>query len=610
MAKIDGLILGLGAAWLGGFWFMASDGPHSAPPAAPVALASAAAPSAAPVEGGGAALMEAAQTGDLETARRLIDQGVDVNAADADQGVPLHWAVYYEDRAMTELLLANGADPTTANREGSTPLMLAAMNGDAETLRMLLDAGAAVDGRMPNGETALMFAAGTGVTEPIELLLDRGADIEAKESLRGTTPLMWAAAAGNTDAVRLLISRGADVSATSARAALGRGPYLAPSAQSRITAYRIGYGEESANVSEVERLRARASFLDQDASERLRELQREEVVDPDAPPPLDTGAAQRGGGLTALVFAARNGDMATAQALIEAGANVNQTTAYGWTPLLTAVQNRYYRLAAYFLEQGADPNIQTGGGWSPLYIAVDNRNIEGGDYPTRRPDMDHFEMIRTLLDKGADPNLRMKSSTETRTVFTNQWLREEGATPFLRAAQSSDLEVIRLLLDHGADPNIATDAGVTPLMVASGIGWVEGITYEWSRERNREVVQLLLDLGADVNAADTTDGRTALMGAAHKGRPEIIELLVTHGADLAARDVGSRDSVHKLYGARWSALDYADGLVRVGVQSASPQPEASALLRRLMTERGIEVPPEGRTLDSICIVDVCQPEPT
>jgi hypothetical protein len=149
-------------------------------------------------------------------------------------------------------------------------------------------------------------------------------------------------------------------------------------------------------------------------------------------------------------------------------------------------------------------------------------------------------------------------------------------------------------------------------MVASGIGWVEGITHEWSPEQNYEVVKLLLELGNDVNAQanEGGDGRTALMGAAHKGRTDVIQLLVDAGADLSARDGGSRDSVHKLYGARWSALDYADGLVRVGVQSAMTQPEASALLRRLMVEQGLEVPPEGRTLDSICIVDVCQPEPT
>lgn len=189
-------------------------------------------------------------------------------------------------------------------------------------------------------------------------------------------------------------------------------------------------------------------------------------------------------------------------------------------------------------------------------LGSDNRNIEGGDYPTRRPDMDHLDYIKLLLAKGADPNLRMKSSTETRTIFTHQW--------------------------------------------------VEGVTFEWSPEQTLEVVKLLLELGADVNAQDTLDYRTALMGAAHKGRNDVVQLLVDHGAKLDTRDIGSRDSIHALAGVTWQAIDYADGLVRVGVQSAIAHPETAALMRTLMQERGLPVPPEGRTLESICITDVCK----
>jgi hypothetical protein len=119
-------------------------------------------------------------------------------------------------------------------------------------------------------------------------------------------------------------------------------------------------------------------------------------------------------------------------------------------------------------------------------------------------------------------------------------------------------------------------------------------------------VKLLLDLGADVNAKDSDDGRTALMGAAHKGRTDVIRLLVERGADLATRDIGSRDSIHKLAGVTWQAVDYADGLVRVGVQSAIAHPEAAALLRELMLQAGVPAPPAGRTFDSICVTDLCR----
>ncbi|HLF11531.1 MAG TPA: ankyrin repeat domain-containing protein, partial [Gammaproteobacteria bacterium] len=312
-----------------------------------------------------------------------------------------------------------------------------------------------------------------------------------------------------------------------------------------------------------------------------------------------------GGGLTPLVFAARQGDIASTRLLLAAGADVNQVTEYGWTALLTAIQNRYYHLGVFLLENGADPSIANHGGWTPLYIATDNRNIEGGDYPTRKPDMDHLDLIELLLDRGADPNARMKSSTETRTIFTHQWLHEEGATPFLRAAQSGDLTLLRLLLAHEADPLIGTEDGTSPLMVASGIGWVEGVTYEWSPAQTLETVKLLLELGNDVNAHNL-DGQTALMGAAHKGRNDVVQLLVDDGADPAAHDIGSRDTIHVLAGVTWQAIDYADGLVRVGVQSAIPHPETAALLRGLMTARGLPVPPEGRTLESICVTDLCK----
>lgn len=142
-------------------------------------------------------------------------------------------------------------------------------------------------------------------------------------------------------------------------------------------------------------------------------------------------------------------------------------------------------------------------------------------------------------------------------------------------------------------------------MVASGIGWVEGVTYEWSPAQTLATAQLLLTLDVPVNAQNL-DRQTALMGAAHKGRNDIVQLLVDNGADLALHDIGSRDTLHTLAGITWQAIDYADGLVRVGVQSAIPHPETSAFLRRLMTERGLPVPAEGRTLDSICVVEICK----
>jgi ankyrin repeat protein len=167
---------------------------------------------------------------------------------------------------------------------------------------------------------------------------------------------------------------------------------------------------------------------------------------------------------------------------------------------------------------------------------------------------------------------------------------------------------MKLLLAYGADPMTITDHGDTALTAAAGIGWVEGVTYEQSGSENLEAIKLLIDLGLDPNHANN-DGRTPLMGAALKGRNEVVQFLVDKGARLDTRDGGSRDTENLgsiLAGHTFQALDYADGLVRVGVQSAIARPETSALIRKLMTERGMPVPPPNRTVDSICIVEICK----
>jgi ankyrin repeat protein len=560
-------------------------------------------------------LADAAMREDNVAAERLIKSRADVNEAQPDGSTALHWAAYHGDAKLTAKLLAAKANPGAVTDTGMTPLSLACESGNAEVVRALLKAGADANQTLANGETPLMMAARTGRVPILEVLLANGAQIDAKEKLRGTTALMWAAANSNPNAVRFLVSKGADLSLRSATTPPGRNPYLAPPGRERIQEFIDGTGLRGAIVEQDKTdtsdplSREDAEKAKEEAKKRFEEeiaAARAAVARFPKPAPYSKRGPKQFGGLTPLLFATREGDMESVKILLDAGADVNQTSEYGWTALLVATQNRYYKLGAYLLQRGADPNIQNVGGWNPLYIATDNRNIERGEYPTRKPDMDHLEYIKLLLAAKANPNQRMHSSTETRTVFTNQWLFEEGATPFLRAAQSGDTVLMKLLLEHGADPSIPTDHKVTPLMVASGIGWVEGVTYEWSPEQTLEAVKMLLDLGADVNAQDELDGRTALMGAAHKGRNDVVQLLVDRGADLSLHDIGSRDSIHALSGLTWQAIDYADGLVRVGVQSAIGHPETSQLLRQLMKARNLPVPPEGRTLASICITDLCK----
>jgi ankyrin repeat protein len=543
----------------------------------------------------GSPIADAAMKGDRTAVRALIAQKADVNAPQLDGATALQWAAYNNDLEMADILIAAGANVKAANREGATSMYLASLEGSAPMMEKLLQAGADANAPGPQGETPLMLASRSGNLDAIGVLLDHKADVNAKEKLRGTTALLWASEQGHAKAMKLLIGHGADFGAASN-----------PDTRNARNNVQIGLQQQFKRNAANQRRKGGqvddAAAADDDDGAALYSR---------GPAPTD------GGGLTALVYAARQDCLECAKILLDAGADVNQQTHYGWTALLTATQNRHYQLAAYLMERGANTNIANNGGWTPLYLATDNRNIESGDYPVRTPDMDHLDFIKRLLEKGANVNARIcgarstpdacvGDTTETRTNFTMQWLLEDGATPFLRAAQSGDVTLMKLLLAHGADPKIFTAHNVSPLAVAAGIGWVQGITFEWSEQENLEAVRLCLDLGIDANFQDE-DGRTALHGAAHKGRPQVIQMLVDHGAQLDIRDLGSRDSRGVNIGKTWIPLDWARGLVRVGVQSAIAQPEAEKLLVKLMTEKGLPIPPPITT--SICFtkgVDSCQ----
>jgi ankyrin repeat protein len=610
---------------------------------------------------------DAAAKGDKAAVRTLLAQKADVNAPQVDGATALHWAIYRDDEELVDLLIRSGANVKAANRDGVTPLAMASLYGKPAMILKLLKAGADASEVGPNGQTALMLAARNGNPDAIKVLVEGGAKVNARETLRGTTALMWAAEQKHPLAVKALLAGGADFNAKSAGAGLPRN-YLAPRVNTvavQQAKERYARAAAAGRTYEEQLKWERENGMNVGGptiGEQLARLQQQEAAAA-APVPAATaapaaaapaapargngggrgrGGAGRGGaaaggvarggaagagedeqddsevvvaglvgsgggGLTALIFASREGDLESTKLLLDAGAAINQTTEYGWTPLLTATNNRHYVLGKYLMERGADVNKANKGMWTPLYLATDNRNIEGGDYPVPKPDMDHLEYIRLLLEHGADPNKAAKDNTLTRTIFTMQWFFEDGCTPFVRASQSSDTELMQLLLDWGADPFIPTAFGDTALTAAGGIGWVEGVTYERSQKENLEAIKMLVYLGLPVNGANR-DGRTALMGTAMKGRNEALQFLVDHGAKLDQRDGGSRDTntaSSKLAGHTWIALDYADGLVRVGVQSAVNRADTAMLIRKLMTDRGLPVPPPNRVVDSICVVELC-----
>jgi ankyrin repeat protein len=617
----------------------------------------------APQVDGATALHWAVYRQDVELTGILIRAGANVKAVNRTNVSPLEMAALYGNAALIDALVKAGADAKRRGPNGETMLMFAARSGSPQAIKVLLEAGAEVNARETvRGTTALMWAVEQKHPDAVKALLAAGADPNAKSGGAGlprnymanrvnvrTVDMAQerrkrAAAQGRTYEEQLVFEQkqgidlggqrglaqalgpdgqpiagrqgGADQQAAPAAtqpAAPATPPATAPAApQPAQPSPAAGQGQ-GPGLGQGRGRGAGAGGGQGAAPGRGQGQGQGQQPDPDDDADdsevIVAGlVGSGGGGLTPLVFAAREGDLESGKALVDAGANINQTTEYGWTPLLTAVNNRNYQLAAYLLDKGADPKIANKGGWTPLYLAVDNRNIEGGDYPVPKGDMDHLEIIRRLLDKGANPNAKVKDNTLTRTIFTMQWFFEDGATPFVRAAQSSDIELMTLLLKYGADPKAATANGDNALTACAGIGWVEGVTYERSAKSNFEAIKMLLDLGLDPNHANN-EGRTPLMGAAMKGRTDVITLLVEKGARLDAHDKGSRDTdkvASIAAGHTWQALDYAEGLVRVGVQSAVFRTEASKLLRQLMAERNLPVPPIDRTINSVCVVALCQ----
>lgn len=483
---------------------------------------------------------DAAMQKNRDAVRAFLEKKADVNAPQADGTTALHWAARWDDSEMAGLLIRAGANVQAANHDGATPLFLATENGSAAMIETLLKGGADVNAPvLSHGETALMMAARSGHVDAVKVLLDRGAQVNMQDTLRGTTALMWAAEQGHAAVVQLLTERGADVRIQST--------VLTPPG-------RRGLGFASSNVIFG-------------ASGRAK---------PKEPTK---------GGLTALLFAVREGSLDCVQLLVAKGADVNQTAVDGSGPLLVAVQNGRYDIARFLLEHGANPNQTNAKGWTPLYLAVKNRNQESTAIPGPSTD-GVLDSITALLDHGADPNVRIKADTEVHQGMTALWLREAGATPLLRAALSGDLTVVRLLLARHADPMIPTADHTTPLMVAAGVGWAEGMMHEYSEEQTVEVVKLLLDLGANVNAAND-HGIAALHGAAYKGANQVVQLLVDRGAKLDATDNGEDYG----FGARtvkMTPLNWAEG-VPIGMASAIYHRETVELLARLMRERGIPV---------------------
>ncbi|MCY3679073.1 MAG: ankyrin repeat domain-containing protein [Gemmatimonadetes bacterium] len=468
-------------------------------------------------------LVQAARNGDEATLRRLVEQGADVNAMGGDGSTALLWASHRDLPESVALLIAAGADVNRANDLGATPLWAAGENGSVAVAALLLDAAANPNLALRHGETPLMASARAGRERVAELLLEHGADPNATGP-RDQTALIWAVLNRSPDVVKALLDHGADVHPRT------------------VVTVELKAHEPHTHIQ-------------------------------------NQGWFEHGGN-TALMFAARVGDVESARHLVAAGADVDDRSGFGVSALAMAAYSnfrtlvaepafssggpytmggregfrpgRYRELIEFLLEAGADPDAGSDR-FTALHAAIlrhDQRSVD------------------LLLEHGADVTLPIAAFTPHQRgsnqafYFHNGWI---GARPVWLAARFGTAGILRSLLAHGADPRFvhrseyfagsdgALTSGIfaarqleftTTLMAALGMSnagrpWVyERVCTAEHEQATLEKVQLLVDAGADL-AITTAEGFTVLDQARALKYESVVEILVAAGAPAG---VGADDT--------------------------------------------------------------------
>jgi ankyrin repeat protein len=409
-------------------------------------------------------LVEAAKARDAREAADLIAQRVNVNTVAPDGATALHWAAHWSDLETAGRLIAAGANPSSANDYGVTPIFLAATNGDLAMIRALLETRANPNSTLPTGETVLMTAARTGSADVVSLLLEQGADPNARQASKGQTALMWAVSEQHRAVARALLDGGADLH------------------------------------------------------------------------------ARTDAGFTPLLFAARQGNVDVTRLLLDRGGDVNDVAMDGSTPLLVATVRGHVALAMFLLEQGAMPDgLPETIGYTPLHWAsTRSETVVTNDYPEAPgewaalagiPDRaGKVSLIEALIANGANVNAPVTNDLPRYGfgLFPRRYLI--GGTPFYLAAVVADVEVMRLLLDHGADPNINARDEITPMMVAAGLAHMDNESLVPEGDR-LAAVKLTLEVGNDLHAVNA-NGFNVVHAAAFAGLRTVIEYLDDLGAEL------------------------------------------------------------------------------
>ena len=538
------------------------------------------------------ALLDAAKRGDVTAVKAALKGGADVNAAQGDGLTALHMAAQEGNIEIVKLLVGAKANVEAKTRIGAyTPLHMAAGAGETLVVRALLDAGASASAvTSTSGVTPLHLAAKAMNGEAaVEALIAKGAPVNARESSSGQTALMFASAAGRAASVKVLLQHGADPSISTEavdllqRVAIDRAATKTiRDAAAAIRQGANGTGRTLTPAEEQAAIAAQRKFLS--SPEQINKVI--EGFDPASlegkgtfykggaeftTMPVTETLVGKTGGLTALLHAARTGHSDVAKALLDGGANIDQQSADGSTPLVMALLNGQFDLALELIQRGANVNLKTNtDGVAPLFATLQTQwALRFTSQPQPRAQdgakTDYMTVLNALLNKGADPNVSLKTH-----LWHWEWegkigLDITGATPLWRAAFAQDLVAVKALVAHGANPNTPSthgpiglrprrqedgrqqeDSGLPfleegspnmhPIHAAAGGGYLGLGAFQQNNVPNNflpTVKYLVEELGADVNLPDSW-GYTPLHYAAVRGGNDLIEYLVSKGADVKA----------------------------------------------------------------------------
>ncbi len=426
----------------------------------------------------------------------LLEHGADVNERSVDGTTALHWAVHHKNAELVSRLLAAGADPNAKNDYYATPMTVASVHAEFPIMQALLRAGGDPESPNPDGQTLLMAVARTGNTDTARLLLEYGVDVNVREHWGEQTALMWAASQGQPDMVRLLVEHGAQVDA--------RGK-------------------------------------DNHWPRYITSEPRVKPVDP--------------GGYTPLLYAAREGCEGCIDALLDGGADIDLTDLWGESPLLMATLNMHWDAANLLIERGADIHRWDWWGRNALYHAIDLHLIPSsrrGDLPST-DQLTAMDIARTLLDRGINPNMRLKKEPPFRAGGDRGYtdaspdgrVLNGGATALHKAAKAGDVEAVELLLAYDANVNASNKIyDVTPILTAAGVWRVYGIFMEYpisgeykTAEQAATIMKLLVEAGANIHDV-ASNGQNVAHGAAKAGWNNALQYAWERGVDFNARDVG------------------------------------------------------------------------